>query len=184
MKAQSTNRARIGSRLRAASLLHWRTALGLAAASLLAQALALDVEVVGRRKWPAPAAGLALQGDYAYVTCEDAGLQVIDIRDPANPKHVRRSATQGWACVVAVAPNYAYLASDAGLEVVDLINLAGNGFHFLVSGEPGQTVRVQRSRNLKDWEDWQQVTLGAAPADVTDANTLSTPRGFYRAVAP
>jgi hypothetical protein len=68
--------------------------------------------------------------------------------------------------------------------VLDLVNLGKDKFHFLVIGEAGQTVRVQRSRNLKDWEDWQQVTLGTAPADLIDTNILSAPRAFYRAVAP
>jgi hypothetical protein len=112
-------------------------------------------------------------------------LQVIDIRDPANPQRVGGHDTSGEAQGVAVVGNYAYLADgSAGLRVIDLINPAKDRFHFLLTGEPGQKVRVQRSRNLRDWEDWQQVTLGTEPADLTDTNILSAPCGFYRAVAP
>jgi len=131
------------------------------------------------------ARGVAVQGDYAYVAAQWGGLMIVDIRNPANPQRVGGYATSGSAEGVAVAGNYAYVAEEqAGLEVIDLINLARDGFHFLVTGAPGQKVRVQRSRNLRDWEDWQQVTLGTEPADVTDTDTLSAPCGFYRAVAP
>jgi hypothetical protein len=156
---------------------------------MLTQALALEVEVVGMRKWPAysrgPAHAVAVQGDYAYVAASEGGLIVIDIRDPANPQPAGGCQTSYSAYGVAVVGNYAYVADGyAGLAVVDLMRLTKDRLHFLVTGEPGQTVRVQRSRNLRDWEDWQQVTLGAEPADLTDTNILSTPCGFYRAVAP
>jgi hypothetical protein len=128
---------------------------------------------------------VAVQGDYAYVAAEMGGLIIIDIRDPANPQRVGGYATSSYANGVALAGNYAYVADDwAGLQVIDIINLAKDRFHFRVTGEPGQTVRIQRSRNLRDWEDWQQITLGTAPAELTDTNTLSAPCGFYRAVAP
>jgi hypothetical protein len=234
MKTQSTNRQMgtlTGAKSPPASRHHCRVALALAAAWMLKQALALDVEVVGMRKRPAhsrgPAVTVAVQGDYAYVAAytggliiidirdpanpqrvggydtsgaasgvavvgnyayvadEGAGLQVIDIRDPAHPQWVRGYHTGGIAFGVAVAGNYAYVADGAaGLAVVDLINLAKDSFHFLVTGEPGQIVRIQRSRNLRDWADWQQVTLGTEPADLTDTNMLCAPCGFYRAVAP
>jgi hypothetical protein len=220
-----------GRNMARASRCPWPVALWLAAASVLWSALALDVEVVGMRKWPAysrgPARAVAVQGNYAcvaadsgglividvrdaanpqrvggcdtsgfawavavvgnyaYVAGHDAGLQVIDIRDPGHPQRVGGYDTSGKACGVAVAGNYAFVADgEQGLVVVDLINLPKDRFHFLLTGEPGQRVRVQRSRDLKVWEDWRQITLGTAPADLIDSNTLSTPCGFYRAVAP
>lgn len=45
---------------------------------------------------------------------------------------------------------------------------------------PGQTVRVQRSANLVDWEDWVTLKLhdsGCEPLDDTAA-----PRRFYRLI--
>jgi hypothetical protein len=164
---------------------------------MLTRALALDVEVFKARKWPAysrgPAYAVAVQGDYAYVAAgptafmmrERGALIIIDIRDPANPQRVGGYATSGRAQGVAVAGNYAYVADGAAsLEVIDLVNLAKDRFHFMVTGESGQKARVQRSRNLRDWEDWLEVTLGTGPADLTDTNILSAPCGFYRAVAP
>jgi hypothetical protein len=45
-------------------------------------------------------------------------------------------------------------------------------------------VRVQRSSNLRDWEDWKSVTLDAAAAEVTDLDAGTVPNRFYRAVYP
>jgi hypothetical protein len=55
---------------------------------------------------------------------------------------------------------------------------------FLLHGEAGLSVRVQRSTNLRDWENWQSVTLGAVPAELTDPAAGAIPRRFYRAVYP
>ncbi len=57
-------------------------------------------------------------------------------------------------------------------------------FRFLLHGEAGLSVRVQRSTNLRDWENWQPVTLGAVPAELTDADAGAIPHRFYRAVHP
>jgi len=95
-----------GLHLTAASRRHCRSALALAAAWMLTQALALDVEVVPFEvvpvgKWPAysrgPAVGLAVQSDRAYVAAGEGGLIIIDIRDPANPQRVGGYDTKGEA---------------------------------------------------------------------------------------
>jgi hypothetical protein len=58
------------------------------------------------------------------------------------------------------------------------------GYRFLLHGEAGLTVRVQRSTNLRDWEDWRPVTLGAVPAELIDPDAGAIRRRFYRAVYP
>jgi hypothetical protein len=42
------------------------------------------------------------------------------------------------------------------------------------------TVRVQRSANLVDWEDWQTVSRDEGPSELQDAEAGSTPYRFYR----
>jgi hypothetical protein len=32
----------------------------------------------------------------------------------------------------------------------------------------GLSVRIQRSANLKNWEDWQTLTLGSSPSELSD----------------
>ena len=68
---------------------------------------------------------MAVSGNYAYVADGDAGLQVIDVSNPANPQRVGGYDTSGDAQGVAVSGNYAYVADGgAGLQVIDVSNPA------------------------------------------------------------
>ncbi|MBI2928185.1 MAG: hypothetical protein HYY24_21155 [Verrucomicrobia bacterium] len=178
-----------------------------------------------------------MTGNYAYVADRDAGLQVVDVSNPAKPQRVGGYDTSSWASGVAVAGNYAYVADSlAGQQVIDVSNPAQpqrvgansafedafgvsvsgdnvyvaagsnglvilnlfspvaprllnpvwgqSGFGFTLSGPAGATLRVQRSVNLRDWEDWQSVTLRAQPSEVSDADAATASSRFYRAVAP
>ncbi|MCL4180070.1 MAG: hypothetical protein KJ072_20275 [Verrucomicrobia bacterium] len=44
------------------------------------------------------------------------------------------------------------------------------------------TVRVQRSANLVDWEDWQTVSRDAGPSELQDTEAGTTLYRFYRGV--
>lgn len=83
----------------------------------------LDPQVVA--KWPRSSRGsalaLAVAGDYAYVAA--GSLQVIDVRDPANPQRVRGYPTLHGVRDVAVMGRYASMVDDTpGLWVIDLDN--------------------------------------------------------------
>jgi hypothetical protein len=66
-------------------------------------------------------ADVALQGNYAYVADDSAGLRVIDISDPAAPVEVGAYDTPGTATRLVVNGNYVYLADgEAGLRVIDI----------------------------------------------------------------
>jgi LVIVD repeat len=69
------------------------------------------------------------------------------------------------------------------------LGLAGvfesGAFCLWVSGPAGQMVRVQRSSALVgDWKDWQTITLGDAPIELTDEDGAGVDQTFYRAVTP
>ena len=66
--------------------------------------------LVGTYDTPGDACGVAVAGNYAYVADCDAGLQIIDISNPASPTIVGTYDTPGQAYGVAVAGNYAYVA--------------------------------------------------------------------------
>lgn len=58
-------------------------------------------------------------------------------------------------------------------------------FRLLVGGLPGQAVRVQRSSSLTGgWGEWQTITLGEAPPQLTDEGAAGADQIFYRAVNP
>ncbi|MCX6376510.1 MAG: hypothetical protein NTU88_10840 [Armatimonadetes bacterium] len=74
---------------------------------------------------PGTVRGVAVSGSYAYVADDTAGLQVIDISDPASPTRVGGYDTSAWARGVAISGSYAYVADwDAGLQVIDISNPA------------------------------------------------------------
>ncbi len=51
-----------------------------------------------------------------------------------------------------------------------------------IEGASGQRVKLQRSTNLVDWEDWQIMILGESGCGLIDATTAATHR-FYRVAA-
>ncbi|MDB9539335.1 Calx-beta domain-containing protein, partial [Anabaenopsis arnoldii] len=64
-------------------------------------------------------------GNYAYLADGNAGLQIIDISDPANPTRTGVYDTSGDAYGVQVVGNYAYVADgNAGLQIIDISNPA------------------------------------------------------------
>lgn len=73
-------------------------------------ALDLDPVRVGGYDTSGRALRVAVSGNYAYVADWDAGLQVIDVSNPANPQRVGGYDTSGGAYGVAVLGNYAYMA--------------------------------------------------------------------------
>jgi len=83
---------------------------------------------------------VAVWGNYAYVADFDAGLQVVDISNPASPAIVGSVDTPDYALDVAVAGTYAYVADYAsGLQVVDISNPASPAI--IGSGDtPGESL--------------------------------------------
>jgi hypothetical protein len=65
------------------------------------------------------AEGVVVSGNYAYVAAWNGGLQVIDVRNPANCVRVGGYVTTGWAYGAAVSGNYAFVA-DGDLQVIDV----------------------------------------------------------------
>ena len=89
-----------------------------------------------------------------------------------------RPGTPGWgptfgdrptALWIPLMPNLPSVASDNPLR--------------LVTHSPAPaTVRVQRSTNLLDWEDWQTVSRDSGPSELQDTEASITPYRFYRGV--
>ena len=64
---------------------------------------------------------VTVAGAYAYAAAGKAGLQVVDVSDPANPVAVTNLDTPGEALGVTTADDYVYVADgSSGLQVVDL----------------------------------------------------------------
>ncbi|MCX5737445.1 MAG: T9SS type A sorting domain-containing protein, partial [Proteobacteria bacterium] len=79
--------------------------------------------IVGFVDTPGYANGVAVLGTHAYVADRHAGVQVIDITNPAIPQIVGSVGTPGEARSVVVLGSYAYVASyGSGLQVIDITN--------------------------------------------------------------
>jgi hypothetical protein len=138
------------------------------------------------------AKAVALSVNYAYVA--GGPLQVIDVSNPTQPHLVGDNSAFSASDVTVAGDKVFATAGAQGLMIFDLFRAPlrlepvspqqPGAFRFLLHGEAGLSVRVQRSSNLRDWEDWQPVTLGTAPAALTDPDAGAVPHRFYRAVYP
>lgn len=68
---------------------------------------------------------IALAGNYAYVTCGESGLRIINVANPAAPVEVGFIDTPGDAYGIAVSDTFAYVADEnGGLRVINVSNPA------------------------------------------------------------
>jgi len=62
------------------------------------------------------------------------------------------------------------------------LQLTANGLVVTVKGEPGKTVRLERSRDLVNWEPVATVPIPASGQTLIDPAATTEPFVFYRAV--
>jgi hypothetical protein len=63
------------------------------------------------------------------------------------------------------------------------LQLTADGLVFTVRGEPGKTVRVERSRDLVNWELVATVPIPASGQTLIDPAAATEPFLFYRAAS-
>jgi hypothetical protein len=135
--------------------------------------------------------GVAVSGDHAYVADEKAGLQVLDIRDPADPQRVGGNTGFSARGVVATE-DYVFVSTDQGLAILHQftpltgpplsfgpVHAGPNGMKLLLQGLPGLNVDIERSGDLQQWQSWTSELLGTGPMELTDPE--ANPWQFYRA---
>ncbi|HEY5911103.1 MAG TPA: Calx-beta domain-containing protein [Verrucomicrobiae bacterium] len=62
------------------------------------------------------------------------------------------------------------------------LQMGADGFLFTVRGEPGRSVRIERSRDLLHWEFAGEVPIPASGQTLIDPAAVTEPRLFYRAM--
>ncbi|KND47938.1 MAG: hypothetical protein AB199_04240 [Parcubacteria bacterium C7867-004] len=123
-------------------------------------------------------------GKYAYVADDTAGLQIIDVSNPALPTLVSTLDTSGFATDIAVAGKYAYISDYAGgLKVIDISNpispiLVGTYstgafayFSLAVSGKYAYVVDITGATMIVI-----DISNPAAPVGVASLSGLSSPQ--------
>jgi hypothetical protein len=74
---------------------------------------------------PGYANNVEISNGYAFVAAGSAGLQVVDVTNPAVPAIVASRDTSGTAIDVRILGRYAYVADgNAGLQIIDIVNPA------------------------------------------------------------
>ncbi len=132
-----------------------------------------------------------MSGGYAYVAAGKAGMHMVSIGTPTTLKRVGGNLAMSPEHLTIHGDKVYVGAGTDGLMILSLFRpplrmatslvIRGGLFRMAVSGQPGSKVRVQRSSNLRDWEDWESVTLGQQPIELSDSDTLTAPNRFYRA---
>lgn len=98
--------------------------------------------IVGTCELPGYAQDLDILGEYAYVANSQAGLQIVNIADPASPYSAGGyENTQENAVAIAVRDSFAYigLSSGAGLLVLDIRNPSAPDSEWYVGEDGGYT---------------------------------------------
>lgn len=108
---------------------------------------------------------VCVAGGYAYVTWVDmqenrGGLEILDVRDPANPGLSGALAVAGWPRAIRVVGDYAYVANHhTGLEVFSVadrthpVRLAG-----APAGGGAFNFAITDSNVYAVWSVWDQQT--------------------------
>jgi len=59
-----------------------------------------------------------------------------------------------------------------------------NGLRLKVAGPAGVPGRLQHSTDLREWSDWQSISFGSEPVEISASQTATATQQFYRVIAP
>lgn len=119
---------------------------------------------------------------YQYLVADNyAGLQVIDVSNPANPQRVGSYDTSGSAYGVAMNGNWIYVADgNSGLQVIDVSDPA-NPPRVGRYDTKGTAMSVAVSGNyayVAD-DDWGLMILGPRPRIISLTRAVGTATVYY-----
>ena len=141
-------------------------------------------------KWPSigNSLGVAVSGNYAFVADWDAGLQVIDVRNPTNCVRVGGYDTSGEARAVAVVAGRIYVA-DGPTGLLVLPTLPNVQFTVRVDATPGVPFTLEAATNLTapiPWTPLLTTNVPALPFDFVDFDVKLSekPHKYYRVRQP
>jgi hypothetical protein len=141
-----------------------------------------------------------VSGSYLFVL-QSLELNIFDIREPANPKLIGTFDDLQDPHSISIDANLVFLADgNSGMRIIDALRVAdpqrpavefsrpfrtGAGeVRLSAFGPYGRVVTIQRSTDLRSWEDWQDLVLGTTPIELIDSEVNSEKSRFYRAVSP
>jgi hypothetical protein len=126
---------------------------------------------------------IVIDGTYAYLACDEGGMDIVDISNPVNPFLVGNYTPEGYAFErpirgVAVSGDQAYVAADTkGLRIVDIADRAHPSEINYVDPFPGIALKVSVSGE-------NAYVAGFDPLWVITITTPSAPVLAFQYVTP
>jgi len=149
---------------------------------------------IGEIPTPGTAENVSVQNGYAYVADGEAGVQIIDVRQPKSPQFVT-NYRDGLTYVhkIQVIGDYAYLADlSEGLQILDISDLGrrprlignykpqGKTFALHVSGQYAYTTDSEQGFQILDISDRKSPKL-VGSADITGYDIVTSDGYAYLA---
>lgn len=123
-------------------------------------------EVIGQINLPSSFGDLDISGNYAYVNnTHDDQLLIVEIANPTQPDVRAVYDTQGHLRDVKVDDGYAYIASDMGVDIVDISTPTEpqHAATFRITGEIAQEIYIRGDYMFLAYEN-----AGLVIVDITD----------------
>ena len=93
--------------------------------------------------------------------------------------------TEDFASRRPMMLSFLYPATEETNELVPRLEMiAQNGTRLRVAGPAGLPGRLQRSTDLGQWSDWQSISFGSEPIEISDAQSATATQQFYRVITP
>jgi predicted alpha/beta superfamily hydrolase len=81
--------------------------------------------------------------------------------------------------------SFLYPVTEQTNELVPRLEIVTqNGMRLRIAGPAGLLGRLQRSTDLREWSDWQSISFGNEPAEISDPQTATPTQQFYRVIVP
>jgi predicted alpha/beta superfamily hydrolase len=97
----------------------------------------------------------------------------------------QQHVTEDWASRRPMMLSFLYPATEETNELVPRLEIVTqNGMRLRIAGPAGLPGRLQRSTDLREWSDWQSISFGSEPVEISDPQTATPTQQFYRVIVP
>lgn len=97
----------------------------------------------------------------------------------------QQHVTEDFALRRPMMLSFLHPATEETNELVPRLEIVTqSGTRLRVAGPAGQPGRLQRSPDLREWSDWQAISFGSEPLEISDPQTATATQQFYRVITP
>ena len=93
--------------------------------------------------------------------------------------------TEDFASRRPMMLSFLYPVTEEANELIPRLEIVvQNGIHLRVAGPAGLPGRLQRSTDLREWSDWQSISFGSEPVEISAPQAATANQQFYRVITP